>query len=287
LQLVINTAITASAVLLAALGFRLAYLTGRFFHFAHAITIPLGGYAGWVMVSALDPPFPLVVPLAALVTAVLGTLLFAAFLQPLLRRGAGPLVLLLASLAVQLVAQHALALAFGEDARALPAGDLPEVYALGSGNITSIQAALVGSAVVLSAGLWLVERRTLVGAMVTAVAEHGELSSVFGVPVARVRLGAFAVASALGGLLGVVVAADQSFSPDMGFHWLLPGVVAVLMGGIVGHWRVCAAALGVAVLRTTTIWYIGSAWQDVVLYVLLLGYFVLRPTGLAPAEELA
>ena len=71
----------------------------------------------------------------------------------------------------------------------------------------------------------------------------------------------------------------------MGFSWLLPGVVAVLVGGI---WRigyVIMAALIIACVRTAIIWYLGSAWQEVFVYAILFFYLFLRPQILMGHEE--
>ncbi len=285
MQLVVNTAIYAAAVLLSALGFRLVYVTGRFFHFAHAITIPLGAYTTWLLMTSFGMPFVLAAGLAALVTGLLGSGLFLGTLAPLLDKGAGPQVLLLASLAIFFVAQHGLAVAFGDDAHAVT-GTTAQAFEFFGGRATGTQVATVAVAVACAAAVWATEAYTRAGAQLLAVAEHAELSRVFGIDVRRVQAIAFAAGSGLGGVLGALIAADQSFAPDMGFQWLLPGVVAVLLGRVWHVGYVVLAACLVAALRTSAIWFLGGAWQNVLIYALLFAYFAAKPTRLAAANPL-
>jgi len=279
LQLFIDTLTYAGAVLLSALGFRLVYITGRFFHFAHAATIPAGAYCAWWLMGA-GLPVVLAGIFSVFAVGIAGSVLFLALLAPMKARGAGPQMLLLASLALYLLAQHALAIGFGDDARALMAGTGP-VWSLGGAQSTGIQLLLICASLVTVLLMWFMEARSRVGTRLVAVAEHQELSRVFGIHVVRVQAVAFAVGSGIGGLLGVFVAADQSFSPDMGFQWLLPGVVAVLVGGVWSIPFVALAALLIAVLRVSAIWFLGGAWQNVFVYVLLFIYFIAHPSTLA------
>jgi branched-subunit amino acid ABC-type transport system permease component len=285
LQLLINTLITASTIVLSAVSFRLVYVTAKFFHFAHALTITIGGYTAWVFIHyfALHPAAAFLC--AIIVTGVIGALLFAIFLRPMMSRGATPLVLLLASLAIQLIFQHAIALIFGEDARSLWPSDEITVYSLGSAHFTVVHCWLVVLAASVTVSLWLFTSFSIFGKQQAAVAEHAELSTVFGINVLSIQVWVFMLASAIGGGLGILIGMDLSISPDMGFSWLLPGVVAVLVGGI---WRieyVVMAALIIACVRTAIIWYLGSAWQEVFVYAILFFYLFLRPQILMGYSE--
>lgn len=210
---------------------------------------------------------------SVLVVGVVGSVSFLALLAPMKQRGAGPQMLLLASLALYLLAQHALAIGFGDDARTLMAGIGP-VWSLAGARSTGAQLLLIGASLVTALLMWFMEVRSRAGTRLVAVAEHQELSRIFGIHVIRVQAVAFAVGSGIGALLGVLIAADQSFSPNMGFQWLLPGVVAVLVGGVWSIPRVVLAALLIAILRVAAIWFLGSAWQNVFVYVLLFTCFI-------------
>jgi branched-subunit amino acid ABC-type transport system permease component len=285
-QLFLNTLITASTIILAAVSFRLVYTTARFFHFAHAATIPFGAYVTWLLLQRQVPLLP-AAGFAVITAGAAGAAVFFLLLRPLINRSATPLILLLASLAIQIVIQHTLAIAFSDDARCLAGDGSAATFMVGTGHLTITQAWLIVAGVVVPMLLWLLSRYTLFGKKQQAVAEHRELSAIFGIDAVKVDLIVFALASAIGGLLGMFVGLDLAFSPQMGFSWLLPGVVAVIVGGIWRLERVLAACLVLAVLKTTTIWVLGGEYQDILIYGALFVYFIVMPAGLFTASESA
>jgi len=282
-QLFLNILITASTIILAAVSFRLIYTTARFFHFAHAAIIPIGAYITWFLLQCQIPLLP-AAGLAVVATGMVGAAVFFLFLRPLIKRSATPLILLLASLAIQIVIQHALAIAFSDDARSL-GGDGVATLVVGTGRLTAVQAWMIVAGVAIPLFIWFLGRYTLFGKQQQAVAEHRELSAIFGINAAKVDLFVFALASAIGGLLGMFVGLDLAFSPHMGFSWLLPGVVAVIIGGIWRLERVLTACIGLAVLRTATIWFLGGEYQDIFIYGALFVYFIIMPAGMVSASE--
>ena len=284
MQLVINTIIGASAILLAAVSFRLVYVTTRFFHFAHAVSLAIGAYTAWAFVQKFQLPLWAGVAAAPLVSGLTGALVFLVFFRPLIKREAPPLVLLLASLAVQLILQHSLSWVFGDDSRSIYIGEI-SVFEIAGTYYTSVHLALVLSSIAITGGLAMLNKFSMFGKRIEAIAEHVELSMIFGINVFRIELIIFFIASAIGGLLGVLVGMDLSISPDMGLNWLLPGVVAMIVGGIYRLHRVALASIGIAILRTATIWYVGGTWQDVIIYAILFMYFILKPQWMVREGE--
>ncbi|MGA2938507.1 MAG: branched-chain amino acid ABC transporter permease [Syntrophobacteraceae bacterium] len=284
MQLVFNTLIAASAIVLAALSFRLVYVTARFFHFAHALTISIGGYAAWSFFNycAANPYWAFLS--AVILTGAAGTLSFMVFLRPLMTKGASPLVLLLASLAIHLIFQHTIALIFGEDARSVWSLEQMPVYSFAGGHLTVVQCWLIAFAVGVSVLMGCSASFSIFGKQQAAVAEHSELSTIFGIDVLSVQMKVFLIASAVGGGLGALVGMDLSISPGMGFDWLLPGVVALLVGGIYRIRYVVLASVMLASVRTAVIWYLGSMWQDIFIYSVLFLYLFLRPEILVGDE---
>lgn len=280
MQLIANTAISASCIILSALGFRLIYTTAKFFHFAHATSITIGAYTAWVSYEFYpNYLFSTVVGVGS--AALSGYLIFAITIRPLVKKGAPPLSLLLASLAILIVVQHVIALTFGEDARSIATTELQlqESFDIFGARITLIQLLLIVSAISFIVMLWMINRFTLFGRQQMAVAEHRELSAVYGINTEEIEMKAVFLAAAFAGLLGVFVGTDLALSPGMGITWLLPGVIAVIVGGVHSIGMVVIASIVIAILKTATIWYLGSAWQDVLIYSLLLFYFIFNPHG--------
>ncbi|PWD50212.1 ABC transporter permease [Serinibacter arcticus] len=111
-------------------------------------------------------------------------------------------------------------------------------------------------AVVVIAAIALVVRLTPLGSYVTATGYSESAARLAGVPVDRVKIGAFCASGACAGLAAVMlVSRNYSGSPTMADNLLLPAVAAIVVGGTAitgGHgslWRTLAGALVVTLLR--------------------------------------
>jgi branched-subunit amino acid ABC-type transport system permease component len=227
----------------------------------------------------------------AAVTLAAGALLSAAVyllaVRPFLR-GAGDVVGWVAGgLAAGLLVRELLGLPFAQQAYALPdplgaAG----VLRLGGGVTVPVRAFEV-LAIGLAAGL-LVERalaRTGAGAVIRAVSDDAEAAALLGVPTERVVLAAFALAGALAGLAGLLIAPAAPIGVDDGVRLGLQGIAAALLGRL-GSLRPALAGglvLGVLEAFVTTWSALGARWADVLPLALLAILAALRPRGLLAA----
>ena len=126
-----------------------------------------------------------------------------------------------------------------------------------------------------------VERYTKLGWAVRATAQDAEAAAQMGVDTDAVNSTVFAVASALGGLSGLLVGMYYNhIDPSMSFNAMLKGIVATVIGGI---GNVPGAIFGSLVLGLTESYGIalfGATYRDLFAFVLLIAALVLRPNGL-------
>ena len=69
-------------------------------------------------------------------------------------------------------------------------------------------------------------------------------------------------------------------TPTMGMHVLMMGIVATLIGGARRPTGVVLGALLLATARHVSAFVIGSQWEDVVAFAILLVILLARPRGL-------
>lgn len=279
MQLAANIIVSASAILLVALGFSLIYTTTRFFHFAHGAVYASGAYLAFLLVSRAHLPLAYAILPAVILTALLGCAMEWAIYRPLRRKGTSAIILLISSLGMYVVVQNLISMVFGDDTKTIRTGAVREGIAVLGARITTIQIVTFCVALVLLAGTLALVKRTKIGKQIRAVASDHTLAGISGIDSDRVVLCTFAIGSALAGVAGILVALDVDMTPTMGMNALLMAVVAVVIGGIGSIPGLALSALLLSTIQQMGAWVLGSQWQDPLALFLLLLFLVIRPYG--------
>jgi branched-subunit amino acid ABC-type transport system permease component len=227
----------------------------------------------------------LLVALAA--GGALSVLVYVAALRPFLPgpggRGSDVVGWVAGGLAAGLAIRAGLALPFSQEAYAIP--DVLRTTAVVhlGGGVTVPVRALELLVVGLAAGA-AVERglaRTGAGALVRAVSDDPGAAALLGVPAERVVLAAFALAGALAGLAGLLVAPQRPLGVQDGVVLGLKGIAAALLlrAGSLRHAMLGGLAVGVLEALVVAWPRLGAAWGDVIPLALLVLLAALRPQG--------
>ena len=91
---------------------------------------------------------------------------------------------------------------------------------------------IVGVAVTVGLGLWLLLDRTRAGAMIRAAVDDGEMAQGVGINVPRISLAVFGLGAALAALGGVIGAGFLGVYPGADFEVLPYAFVVVIVGGL-------------------------------------------------------
>ncbi|MPZ54338.1 MAG: branched-chain amino acid ABC transporter permease [Acidimicrobiia bacterium] len=285
LQLSVNGLMTGFILAIGAVGVTMVLGVLRLLHVAHGDTIAFGTYMGLLFAGLFADSLA-----AALVGAAVATALFAVvsdylLWQPLRRRGAGMVSLLLASIGLALILRHAIFWIAGADPRQFPI-DLMAVYEFGPvrlshGQIIALPVALAG----VVALAWLFAR-TNAGKRMRALSDDSSLAAVAGVNVRRTIVVIWAVSGALAGVAGVLQGLVQnSFNPNLGFQLLLPVFAVVVLGGIGSAYGALAGGVLLGFVMEVSTWSalaggVPPSYKQVVAFAVLILMLILRPQGL-------
>lgn len=277
-QLLLNGLALGSAYALAALGFVLVLNASRAVNFAHGDLVVAGGFVAIAAAMLLPVPGLVLLPLVLAAMAVLGLLLSLAAYLPL--RARPPVSVFISTIAVGIMLQNAVQLLFGAAPRAAPAllpGGPVEI----AGLVASRQSlALILVAALLLGGLHLLLTRTQLGRRMRAAAEDPEMARALGIPVLRMTLLSFALAAALAGAAGLLLANRYFVTPSDGAVFMLKAYIATVLGG----WgRLGGAALGallIALFEVGVAAVLNQPAAEALLYLGVLGLLLLRPQGL-------
>jgi branched-chain amino acid transport system permease protein len=168
-------------------------------------------------------------------------------------------------------------------------------HQIGGAIINDIQIIIIITAISLMAGLMVVVHRTHLGRAMRAVAENQHAAQLMGVDVNRVISTTFMIGSALAAVAGLMVSANYGLAHYyMGFLLGLKAFTAAVLGGI-GNLRGAMLgglllglieSLGAGYIGDITYGFMGSQYQDVFAFFVLIAVLVFRPSGLL-GERLA
>jgi branched-chain amino acid transport system permease protein len=152
----------------------------------------------------------------------------------------------------------------------------------GAGDDRAVSAMTMG-------GLILLVYRTKLGMAMRATAQNPAVASLMGVNINRVIAAAFVIGSALGALAGIMVGTYYEIAHyQMGFMLGLKAFTAAVLGGIGnlagamigGILLGLIEALGAGYIGDLTGGFLGSHYQDIFAFVVLIGVLMFKPSGL-------
>jgi branched-chain amino acid transport system permease protein len=254
---------------LVALGFTLIFGVLRRANLSYGPAIMLGCYAAAALLQKLPG-----LGLAALAAiAILVSVLAGAYVERLCfaphRRGSA-IAAMVASFALWMQLEEIAVLLLPRHVVAFPAlyGGEPIAFAGLAIRVESLAA--LGAAAAVCALLAAMLYRTRFGISVRAVIASPLAAELAGIGTARVFFLVFALASAIGGLAGFLVAAsDAQITPMMGMWFTLKGLVAMMLGGLGSLPGAVLGALALGVVEAHSQWFLGPQLRDFLVYLLL------------------
>ncbi len=279
LDYTINGLIIGNIYALVAVGLALIFGVSHLINFAHGSVYAVGAYVGWACFTYLHLPLPLTALAVIIVCGGLGIAIERIGLRPL--AGAPRIAPLLATIGISLVLDQLLQIAFTPDPRALPS-PLPNWrISLGGGTIGALDLLIAATGLVSAGVLYFFLRFTKLGWAVRATAQDRDAARQMGVDTDAVNRAVFAIASALGGLSGLLVGMYfNHIDPAMSFQATLKGVVAQVIGGMGNVPGAIAGSLLLGLTESYGVALFGSSYRNLFSFVLLLLILVLRPNGL-------
>ena len=300
LQQLINGLVLGSVYALVALGYTMVYGILELINFAHGEITMMGAMVALAVIGALAlaaPGAPGVLVLGAgLAVAIpvcvaLGLVIERVAYRPL--RHAPRLAPLITAIGVSIILQNVARLIGGKQyipfLAVLPQGR----HTFHGATVTDVQIAILLLATSIMLMLILVVQKTRLGRAMRATAQSRQVASLMGVDVNRVIAATFAIGSALAAVAGVMVSAYYGLAHYyMGFLLGLKAFSAAVLGGIGNLGGAMLGGLllgliesfGAGYIGDLTGGFLGSNYQDVFAFFVLIAVLVFRPSGLLGAR---
>lgn len=280
-QQLANGVMLGSTYALVAIGYTLIFGVLRLLHLAHGEVFMVGAFAGLQLVLWWQFG-PMVALIGGLISsAVLGMLLELVAFRPIRKRGNSHLAPIVSTIGAGLVLQELMTKLFGAEQMPFASAISHVVYHLGVISVTSSQLFILSVATVSMIALHLFVTYTSYGMAMRATSENLQVAAVLGINVNTVILVTFGVASALGGIAGVLVGLNfNAISPFMGVEMGIKGMAVMLIGGLGSIYGAMVAGLLLGVMEVLSVAYLESSLRDGFAFGLMIIILIFRPRGL-------
>jgi branched-chain amino acid transport system permease protein len=294
IQQIINGLVLGSMYALVALGYTMVYGIINLINFAHGEVLMVGALVSWTVVTLMASlGWPgwvlLLISLAAaiVVCTALNYSIEKIAYRPL--RNAPRLAPLITAMGMSLLLQTLAMIIWKPTVKSYPILLPSEPFHIGGAVINTVQICILVATAVTLAGLMYLVNHTKLGRAMRATAENPRVAGLMGVRPDAVISATFIIGAALAALAGVMYAANYgSAQHTMG---LLPGLKAFtaavfggignLAGAMVGGVLLgLIEALGAGYIGDFTGGVLGSHYQDIFAFIVLILVLTLRPQGL-------
>lgn len=294
LQQIINGLVQGSIYALVALGYTMVYGIMGLINFAHGEVVMIGTLVAITSITLLTKlGVPLVLAgLMGMVISIatcmaLGWGLEKIAYRPL--RNAPRLTPLITAIGMSLVLQNLAMMFWGRNYLTFPSL-LPKAdFELAGAHFSSVQIVIVLVSATVMAGLIFLIYRTRLGMAMRATSQNPQVAGLMGVNVNQVISAAFVIGSAMGAIAGIMVGSYYEIAHyQMGFMLGLKAFTAAVLGGIgnlagamVGGVLLgIIEALGAGYIGDLTGDFLGSHYQDIFAFIVLICVLMFKPSGL-------
>jgi branched-chain amino acid transport system permease protein len=295
-QQLINGLVLGSMYALVALGYTMVYGVLNLINFAHGDVLMIGAMAGLSILKLLQhvgPDLPGIVKLAIAIAGAIPVCVIVSLViervayRPL--RHAPRLAPLITAIGVSMLLQTIAMMIWGRSPLPFPQIMPSEPLHVAGALIAPVQLMLLLLAVAAMSALVLIVERTSMGRAMRATAENPRVAGLMGVDTHRVIVATFAIGAALAAVAGVMWVANYSTAQfAMGFVPGLKAFSAAVLGGIGNIYGAMLGgillglieSLGAGYIGDLTGNFLGSNYQDIFAFIVLIIVLTLRPSGL-------
>ncbi|HEX2940578.1 MAG TPA: branched-chain amino acid ABC transporter permease [Rhodopila sp.] len=277
-QTLVDGLVLGGIYALSAVGFSLIFGVLHVINLSHGVLVLIGAYLALIFSQALRVDPLMTLPLVMAVLFAAGY----AYQRFLIQRAVNQSALgsMLLTFGVALMLQNIMIWLFSPDMK-----NITPSYAFASFHVAGLTfdavriSALLASLVLLSC-LALLLKFSALGRVIRATAQQTMAARLCGVNVPHVYALTFAVSAAFAGAAGIVIGIILPFAPADEALWTLNAFVVVVLGGVGSPAGALIGGLLLGIVSTLTAQYVGPAFPNVTMFLLLVIMLLVRPNGL-------
>lgn len=274
----------AMLIFLVASGLTLIFGVVNVLNFAHGSFYLLGTYFAFQLMKVV-PNFWVGLIIGTLGAGIIGMVIEFFFLRRIYGRPDEGSFQLLMTYAFILILDDAVKFIWGPEYKTIPKPDiLNGSVTLGAVTLPAynIFVIIVGFAVVLFA--WYFLSRTDTGKKVKASSLDREMLGLLGTNVPMIMTLVFGVATAMGGLAGVLAAPLRTVTPGAGIEVIIDSLIVVVIGGFGNFWGALLGSLIIGEVLSFGI-LVYAELATVLTFIVMIIVLLWKPEGLLSAKR--
>ena len=277
-QVIVGGLLLGAVYALFSSGLTLVWGMMNIVNFAHGDFVMLGMYVAYVVYTVFGAGPLWGAPLAALVLATLGIVVYFGLIRDIMK---GPMLAqILGTFGLALLLRYSVFWWFGADFLSLPENLVGGTFEVRGLHIQASRLLAGAVALVVTMGLHLLLTRSSLGSKMLAVAEDSTAAQLMGIRPDTMQAVAWAIAAGATGLAGALIATFFYIVPTVGETLAIVAFVTVSLGGFGSVPGALVAGLLIGVIESLSAYLIGAVYKDIVVYSLFLGFLWFRPQGL-------
>ncbi|GHD19310.1 branched-chain amino acid ABC transporter permease [Tianweitania populi] len=262
------------------IGFCVIYNASGIVNFAQGAFVMIGGMATSVLMTDFQLPYAAAAIGAIIIAGIVGAAVERLVVRPLWNRNVAIFVMILATLAAQIVIERMAYILVGDQPKTLPpVSDLPPMMLGGVAvNIQSLW--ILASSLIIIAALNVFFKTSRTGKAMRAVSINAEAAVLQGIPVSRMLTLAFVISAMLGAIAGILLTPTQYTAFNVGVPFAISGFIAAIIGGFGRPLGAFIGGIALGVIQSMAILELGAGFKNVAALSLLLLFLFFRPSGL-------
>jgi len=247
-------------------------------NFAQGEMAMLGTFAALAALSALKLPLWLVMLAALPAGALFGALVERVAMRPL--AGAPPINALIATIGLFLVFHHLAGWIWGYDPYRFPSLFSSAPVDILGARISQASLGILGVSLAVMALLYLFFEHTRLGVAMRAASINRRAARLMGVNVGRVSMTAWAIATAISVVAGMLTAPLTFLDFEMMLIVLLKAFAGAILGGFGSLPGAVIGCLAIGVIENLFGAYVSTAFKDAFAFGIIVVVLMARPAGL-------
>ena len=277
LQLALNGMATGAIYALVALGLVITYKATEVLNFAHGDVLMASAFVAWGLIVGLGLPFWLAALLTVAFAAVLSWQIDARIMRRIVGQPQFAGVML--TIAIAFMLRGLVSMVFGPESRSYPTPWTQQSTHIGPVVVSDLNLVILAVALLLTALIYVFLRRTALGVSIQAASQNQLAAYLSGIRVKRVTSLVWALAGAVSGACGLLLAPIALVDISL---WIvvLKALAALVLGGFGSIPGAILGGLLLGLIEQFAGVYLPDGSKDVAAYVVLIATLVLWPRGL-------
>ena len=263
---------------LSAAGFSLIFGVLHVINLSHGIIVLIGAYLALIISTTLHVDPLATIPVVMLALFLLGYVYQRWLVQYAIEKS--ELGSMLLTFGVALMLQNVLIWLFSPDTRSITPDYAFRSVRVGAVTFEPVRLAALVTSLVLLGCLSLILNRSSLGRIIRATAQQTLAARLCGVNVRHVFALTFGVCAAFAGASGIVIGIVLPFSPMDDAGWTLNAFIVVTLGGVGSPAGAIVGGLLLGMISTLTSQYVGAAFPNAAMFLILVIMLLVRPNGL-------